>query len=285
MNTKRIEVTEQIQEIATDKIIPFSNSPFKVKDDQEMMELVDSIKRNGIITPIIIRRVCNDQYEVISGHRRLYAMSALGEKMVPAIVRDMADEEAQIALVDSNLLQREHILFSEKAAAYKMRYDAMKRKAGRKNGGQVDHQKGKKTIEILAEEMAESSKQVQRYIKLTELIPQLMKQLDDGILSFTPAEQLAYLDPSDQKKVIEAMEFCCVSPSLSQAIRLKKLGSVGKLSFEKANQILGEIKKGDVERVEFKRETLLQFFPTTYSAERMKQEIIKILKKNKEHEL
>lgn len=261
-------------------LVEFQDSPFKVKMDYEMEELIESISEFGILIPLLVRKIANDKYEIISGHRRFFALSQLEILSVPAIVEsNMSDEDAIICMIDANL-HREKISYSEKAYAYKKKYEAIKRKNGRKKGGQIDHQKGKKTIQIMAENAEESAKKIQRYIKITELIPELLDLLDKGLLSFTPAEQLAYIKKEEQKMFLEAMDYCQVSPSLSQAQRIKKLSNEKKLTIEKMEEILGEVKKGEIQRVEFKNEVLHQFFPKSYTAEMMKKEILELLKKN-----
>ena len=239
--------------------------------------LKDSIKKYGVLNPLIVRPVPDGVYEIISGHRRRYAAQQLGYRKVPVIIRVMNDEEAIIKMVDSNL-QRERISYSEKAFAYKMKNDAMKRTAG-KPCSQIDHNlKGKRTVEIIAEETGESPKQVQRYIALTKLIPELLQQLDDELISFNPAVELAALKEKEQKQLIEAMDYAQSVPSLSQAQRIKKLSKDGKLTLEKMQEILSEIKKGEVTRVTFTNEQLHRYFPNNYTPEMMKREIVAILK-------
>ena len=268
---------EKVIEIEVERLRTFRDHPFKVQDDKEMHLLKESIKQYGVLNPLVVRPVPDGVYEIISGHRRKYAAEQLGYRKVPVIIRVMNDEEAVIKMVDSNL-QRERISYSEKAFAYKMKNDAMKRSAG-KPRGQIDHNlKGKRTVEIIADETGESPKQVQRYITLTNLIPELLQQLDDDLISFNTAVELAALKESEQKELIEAMDYAQSIPSLSQAQRMKKLSKEGKLSLEKMQDILSEIKKGEVTRVTFTNEQLHKYFPNSYTPEMMKREIVEILK-------
>ena len=268
---------EKVIEIEVERLRTFHNHPFKVQDDKEMHLLKESIKQYGVLNPLVVRPVPDGVYEIISGHRRKYAAEQLGYRKVPVIIRVMNDEEAVIKMVDSNL-QRERISYSEKAFAYKMKNDAMKRSAG-KPRSQIDHNlKGKRTVEIIADETGESPKQVQRYITLTNLIPELLQQLDDDLISFNPAVELAALKESEQKELIEAMDYAQSIPSLSQAQRMKKLSKEGKFSLEKMQDILSEIKKGEVTRVTFTNEQLHKYFPNSYTPEMMKREIVEILK-------
>lgn len=204
-----------------------------------MIELQDSIRKYGILNPLIVRPRPEGVYEIISGHRRKFAAEKLGYRKVPVIIRAMKDDEAVVSMVDSNL-QRERISPSEKAFAYKMKYDAIKRKTGRRKCGQVDHHSGKKTLEVIGEEGGDSPKQVQRYIKITELIPELLEKVDDGSMGFTPAVQISYLKKKEQEEMLEAMDFAQCTPSLSQAIRIKKLSTEGKLTVETMEDRLTE---------------------------------------------
>ena len=239
---------EKVVEIEMERLRTFTNHPFKVIGDSQMIELQDK-----------------------------YAAERLGYKKIPVIIRMMQDDEAVVTMVDSNL-QREQITPSEKAYAYKMKYDAIKKKAGRKNCGQVDHNTGKRSIDVIGELCGDSAKQVQRYIKMTELIPALLDKVDDGSMGFTPAVQLSYLKKKEQQEIIDAMEATQCTPSLSQAIRIKKLSEAGKLTESEAEGILGEIKQKEADRVVFKNEQLYRFFPSTYTSEQMRREILEILK-------
>ena len=275
--SNRLFEDEKVIEIEIERLRSFKDHPFKVTDDKEMHLLTDSIKQYGVLNPLIVRPVPDGVYEIISGHRRKYAAQQLGYRKVPVIIRVMNDEEAIIKMVDANL-QRERISYSEKAFAYKMKNDAMKRTA-RRPRSQIDHNlKGKRTVEIIAEETGESPKQVQRYISLTNLIPELLQQLDDELISFNPAVELAALKENEQKELIEAMDYAQSILSLSQAQRMKKLSKEGNLSLEKMQDILSEVKKGEISRVTFTNEQLHRYFPNSYTPEMMKREIVAILK-------
>ena len=215
--------------------------------------------------------------EIISGHRRKAAAEKFGYRKVPVIIRVMSDDEAVINMVDSNL-QRQQITFSEKAFAYKMKNEAMKRTGGRRKSSQSDYPlKGKKTVEIIGEEFGDSAKQVQRYLKLTDLIPELLEKLDNGELSFNPAVELSYLTIEEQKEFIDAMEYTQAVPSISQAQRMKKLSREKKLTGTKMREIMGEIKKGEITRVMFNNEQLYRYFPKSYTPAEMKEEILSML--------
>lgn len=276
-NADQCQADEKVIEIEVERLRSFSNHPFKVQADSQMIELQDSIKKYGILNPLIVRPTPEGVYEIISGHRRKFAAERLGYRKVPVIIRVMQNDEAVVSMVDSNL-QRERISPSEKAFAYKMKYEVIKRKTGRRKCGQVDHHSGKKSIEVIGEECGDSPKQVQRYIKITDLIPELLEKVDDGSMGFTPAVQISYLKKKEQEEMLGAMEFAQCTPSLSQAIRLKKLSSEGKLTVEVMEDILSEIKQKDIDRVIFKNEQLHRFFPTSYTSEQMRREILEILK-------
>ena len=246
---------EKVVEIEMERLRTFTNHPFKVIGDSQMIELQDSIKKYGVLNPLIVRPRKEGYYEIISGHRRKYAAERLGYKKIPVIIRMMQDDEAVVTMVDSNL-----------------------QKAGRKNCGQVDHNTGKRSIDVIGELCGDSAKQVQRYIKMTELIPALLDKVDDGSMGFTPAVQLSYLKKKEQQEIIDAMEATQCTPSLSQAIRIKKLSEAGKLTESEAEGILGEIKQKEADRVVFKNEQLYRFFPSTYTSEQMRREILEILK-------
>ena len=268
---------EKVVENEMERLRAFPNHPFKVIGDSQMIELQDSIKKYGVLNPLIVRPKIEGYYEIISGHRRKYAAEKLGYKKIPVIIRMLQDDEAVVIMVDSNL-QREQITPSEKAYAYKMKYDAIKKKAGRKNCSQVDHNTGKRSIDIIGELCGDSAKQVQRYIKITELIPALLDKVDDGTMGFTPAVQLSYLKKKEQQEIMNAMDSTQCTPSLSQAIRMKKLSESGKLTEAEIEGILGEVKHKETDRVIFKNEQLYRFFPSTYTSEQMRREILEILK-------
>ena len=269
---------EKIIQIEIERLSTFRNHPFKVQEDDDMKMLMESIEKYGILNPLIVRPLKEGVYEIVSGHRRRYAAEKLGYRKVPVIIRVMRDEESVIAMVDANL-QRERISFSEKAFAYKMKNDAMKRVRGRKKRGQVDDNLlGKRTIEIIAEESGESYKQIQRYIKITALHPKLLEMLDQGDISFNPAVEISNLKMKEQEKFIEAMDYAQSVPSLSQAQRIKEISKNGTLTLEKMQDILSEIKKGEITRVTFTNEQLHRYFPDNYTPQMMKREIIAILK-------
>ena len=270
---------EKVVEIEIERLRDFKNHPFKVQADSQMKELQESIKKYGILNPLIVRPRPEGFYEIISGHRRKYAAQQLKYTKVPVIIRYMIEEDAIISMVDANL-QRERISPSEKAFAYKMKYDVLKRKAGRRKCSQVDYLTGKKSVEVISEECGDSPKQVQRYLKLTKLIPELLEKVDDGTMGFTIAVELASLTEKNQKTVLEAMESTLGTPNLSQAIRIKKLQEDGRFSQEKIEEFLSEIKQKDVDRVVFKNEQLYRYFPSYYTAEQMKREILTLLKIN-----
>ena len=273
-----VNAGEKVMEMDIDRLHDFRNHPFKITADISMVELQESIEKYGILNPLIVRPVLEGYYEIISGHRRKFAAKQLGYKKVPVIIRVMKEDEAVVAMVDSNL-QREYISPSEKAFAYKMKYDVMKRPAGGGKRGQIDHRpKGKRTIELLAEEYGESPKQVQRYLKITELIPELLEKLDDGLIAFSPAVELAFLKEEEQRWFLEAMDYAQAQPSLSQAGRIKQLSFAGKLTQQDMKDILCEVKREDVTRVVFKTELLRKYFPKNYTTEMMRKEILDILK-------
>ena len=269
---------EKIISIEIERLKDFKDHPFRVRSDRDMQKLLASIKQYGILSPLIVRPIPEGVYEIISGHRRKYAAQQLGYRKVPVIIRAMKDDEAVISMIDANL-QREQIRPSEKAFAYKMKYDAIKRRSGRRKKDAIDyHFKGKRSVNVISEEMGDSPKQVQRYLKLTELIPEMLEMLDDEMISFSPAFEIAFLKDKEQKDLIEAMNYTQAMPSLSQAQRIKKLSQEGTLTKEKMQDILSETKKGIIDRVTFKNEQLYRFFPRNYSATQMKREILEILK-------
>ena len=270
---------EKVQKIPISELVPFMNHPFKVVDDEAMLRTTESIAQFGVLTPLIARPLEDGGYEIISGHRRAHAAEAAGLTEVPVIVRDMDDDAATVLMVDSNL-QREQILPSERAFAYKMKMEAIGRQGERTDltCGQVGHKSpGIKTREILADQTGDSARNVQRFIRLTNLIPELLDMVDQKQISFNPAVELSYLTSEEQQHVIEAMDFTQAAPSLSQAQRLKKLSQEGGCTLEAMQEILGEVKKGDLERVAFKSEQLRKYFPKSYSPKQMQDTIIKLL--------
>ena len=270
---------ETVVMLDPNKISDFPNHPFRIEDNEEMEKMIESIRQIGVKLPVLVRPKKDGTYEMVSGHRRNFAAKKVGLNEIPAIIREMTDEEAIVIMVDSNI-QREKILISEKAFAYKMKYEAIKRKAGRRKCGQVDHNLGKKSIELIGEECGDSPKQVQRYIKITELIPEMLEKVDDGSMGFTPAVQLSFLKKKEQKEMLDAMEFAQCTPSLSQALRIKKLSADGKLTVRDMEDILSEIKQKEIDREVFKTEQLHRFFPVSYTAEQMRREILEMLKLN-----
>ena len=268
---------ERIQSISILDLVPFENHPFKVVDDEAMLRTTESIAQYGVLTPIIARPLEDGGYEIISGHRRVHAAEAAGLDEVPVIVRDMTDDEATVLMVDSNL-QRESILPRERAFAYKMKLEAMKRQAGRpskENVSQVGTQK--RSDQQMAEEIGESRNQIQRFIRLTNLIPDLLEMVDQKQISFNPAVELSYLKPEEQEIFMEAMDLAQTAPSLSQAQRMKKLSQEGGFTLDAVREIMTEVKKGDLERVTFRNETLRKYFPKSYSTQQMQDTIIKLL--------
>ena len=268
---------ERIQSISILDLVPFENHPFKVVDDEAMLRTTESIAQYGVLTPIIARPLEDGGYEIISGHRRVHAAEAAGLDEVPVIVRDMTDDEATVLMVDSNL-QRESILPSERAFAYKMKLEAMKRQAGRpskENMSQVGTQK--RSDQQMAEEIGESRNQIQRFIRLTNLIPDLLEMVDQKQISFNPAVELSYLKPEEEEIFMEAMDLAQTAPSLSQAQRMKKLSQEGGFTLDAVREIMTEVKKGDLERVTFRNETLRKYFPKSYSTQQMQDTIIKLL--------
>ena len=284
MNTgseKQRDRDEKVVEIEIERLHDFKNHLFKVQADSQMNELRDSISKYGILNPLIVRPRPEGFYEVISGHRRKYAAMELKYTKVPVIIRYMLDEEAIISMVDSNL-QRERILPSEKAVAYKMKYEVLRRKAGRRKCSQVDYTTGKKSIEIIGEETGDSPKQIQRYLKLNDLIPELLDKVDDETMGFTIGVELAHLSKKNQEIVLEAMENTLATPNLSQAIRIKKMQEEEKISVNSVEAIITEVKQKGITRVVFKNEQLYRYFPSYYTAEQMRREILTLLKINME---
>ena len=274
----------KIQDIELSKLFPFAHHPFKVLDDDKMVEIKESIAKYGVLVPIIARTKTDGNYEIIAGHRRKRACELLELRTIPTIVRDLDDEESTIVMVDSNI-QRENLLFSEKAFAYKMKLDAIKRKAGRpkNNGDQVGYNlEGKKSIEVLAEQSGESRNQVQRYIRLTELISDLLELTDERKLAFNTAVELSYLSYQEQEILLFKIEELEVIPSMAQATKLKKYSSEGGLNAALIDAILSETVNKPV-TVTLKSEKLTKYFPQSYSKEQMEEVITSLLEKWVEH--
>ena len=272
------EQREQVQQIPIDALHPFINHPFKVLDDEAMTRTVESIAQYGVLAPLIARpRPDGDGYEIISGHRRQYAAKLAGLDTLPVIVRQMSDDAAVILMVDSNL-QREHILPSERALAYKMKLEAIKNQGARSDltSGQIV-QKSKLSIERVAEDAGEGYKTVQRFIRLTNLVPELLDMVDEKKIAFNPAVELSYLDEAQQRDFLEAMNDTQNAPSLSQAQRLKKLAQEGHFSYDVAFAVMGEEKKDELDKVVIKNDTLRKYFPRSYTPKQMEDTIIKLL--------
>lgn len=271
---------ERVQNIRIDELVPFKDHPFKVVDDEAMLRTTESIAQYGVLTPLIARPMEEGGYEIISGHRRAHAAELAGLTEAPVLVRQMDDAAATVLMVDSNL-QRESILPSERAFAYKMKLEAMKRQGVRTDLQEkgTSAQLGRKleTADLIGQDTGDSRNQVRRYICLTNLIPELLDMVDQKQISFNPAVELSYLTPEEQQHVIEAMDFTQAAPSLSQVQRLKKLSQEGGCTLEAMQDILGEVKKGDLERVAFKSEQLRKYFPQSYSPKQMQDTIIRLL--------
>ena len=271
---------ERVQKIPISELVPFTDHPFKVVDDEAMLRTTESIAQYGVLTPLIARPLEDGTYEIISGHRRVHAAQAAGLTEVPVIVRDMDDDAATVLMVDSNL-QREHILPSERAFAYKMKMEAIKHQGERTDlqleGTSSQVETKLRSDEKMADEMGQSRAQIQRYIRLTYLIPELLDLVDEKKISFNPAVELSYLKPTEQEMFLSVMEWSQNAPSLSQAQRLKKLSQDGKLTPDTMREIMNEVKKGDLERVTFRNETLRKYFPRSYTAQQMQDQIIKLL--------
>ncbi len=271
------EQREQVQQIPIDELHPFTNHPFKVLDDEAMTRTVESIAQYGVLAPLIARPRPDGGYEIISGHRRQYAAKLAGLDTLPVIVRNMDDDAAVILMVDSNL-QREHILPSERALAYKMKLDAMRRTSGRPSKENPRQLVGNfETADVIGKESGESGRQVQRFIRLTNLIPELLDMVDEKKISFNPAVELSYLDESQQRDFLEAMEDTQNAPSLSQAQQLKKMAQQGEFSYEKAFDVMGQEKKSEKDTVTIKNETLRKYFPRSYTPKQMEEKIIQLL--------
>lgn len=262
----------QADYLPTQKLHPFEGHPFKVIDNEEMDQLVFSILTRGLLTPLVVRPLDNGEYEVISGHRRLYACQKAGIDTVPALIYNLDRDEAAIALVDSNL-HREHILPSEKAFAYKLKMDAISHQG-------TSCQVGTKlrSDESIAEQSGESARQVQRYIRLTELEPELLKLVDENKIALTPAVELSYLKPEEQRYLLEIISSEDCTPSLSQAVNMKKMSQMGVLSTNLIDHIMGEPKANQKEKISFKMEDIRKFFPRGYDAVKIQETIIKLLK-------
>ena len=271
------EQREQVQQIPIDDLHPFTNHPFKVLDDEAMTRTVESITQYGVLSPLIARpRPDGDGYEIISGHRRQYAAKLAGLDTLPVIVRQMSDDAAVILMVDSNL-QREHILPSERAFAYKMKLEAIKNQGARSDLTSRQVVGKLEAADLVGKGNEESGRQVQRFIRLTNLIPELLDMVDEKKIAFNPAVELSYLDTNQQRDFLEAMQDTQNAPSLSQAQRLKKLAQEGHFSYDVAFAVMGEEKKDELDKVVIKNDTLRKYFPRSYTPKQMEDTIIKLL--------
>ena len=272
---------EKRTEMPLSDLHPFEGHPFKVLDDELMEQTVESIKQIGVVSPLIVRPDPKGGFEILSGHRRLHAAQLAGLETVPVIVKEMDDDAAIIFMVDSNL-QRENILPSERAFSYKMKLEAMKHQGER--GDLTSGQVGQKSVgtvsrDIVAEQAGDSSRNVQRFIRLTNLIPEILDMVDEKKIAFNPAVELSYLKPSEQKEFLEAMDYAQASPSLSQAQRLKKLSQEGGCTLDAMCEVMNEIKKDELDHVTIKNEVLRKYFPKSYTPKQMQDTIIRLLEK------
>lgn len=275
-----VKKSERIQEIPLSDLHPFKNHPFRVVDDEAMQRTVESVAQFGVLAPALARPRPEGGYELVAGHRRMRASELAGLETMPVIVRQMDDDTATIAMVDSNL-QRETLLPSERAFAYKMKMDAMARRAGRpskENSGQVGRDfQGKESREIIAEQTGESARQVQRFINLTNLIPELLDMVDRKEIAFNPAVELSFLKKEEQQGFLEAMDYGQSTPSLSQAQRIKKLSQAGMCTQEAMNTIMNEEKKSELDTITLKNDVLRKYFPRSYTPKQMQDTIIRLL--------
>lgn len=275
-----VKKSERVQEIPLSELHPFKNHPFRVVDDEAMQRTVESVAQFGVLAPALARPRPEGGYELVAGHRRMRASELAGLETMPVIVRQMDDDTATIAMVDSNL-QRETLLPSERAFAYKMKMEAMARRAGRpskENSGQVGRDfQGKESREIIAEQTGESARQVQRFINLTNLIPELLDMVDRKEIAFNPAVELSFLKKEEQQCFLEAMDYGQSTPSLSQAQRIKKLSQAGMCTQEAMNTIMNEEKKSELDTVTLKNDVLRKYFPRSYTPKQMQDTIIRLL--------
>ena len=270
---------EQVQQIPIGELLPFKNHPFKVLDDESMQRTVESVEQYGVLSPLIARPRPEGGYEIISGHRRQHAAQLAGLDTLPVIVRNMDDDAAVLLMVDSNL-QRENILPSERAFAYKMKLEAIKNQGARSDltCGQIGRKlNGAKARDIVADESGDNARNVQRFIRLTNLVPELLDMVDEKKIAFNPAVELSYLDESQQRDFLEAMNDTQNAPSLSQAQRLKRLAQEGHFSYDVAFAVMGEEKKDELDKVVIKNDTLRKYFPRSYTPKQMEDTIIKLL--------
>ena len=275
--SRQDEQLEKIQEIPLSELHPFKDHPFKVKDDDAMIETADSIKKYGVLVPAIARPLPDGGYELVAGHRRRRASELAGKETMPVIVRDLDDDAATIIMVDSNL-QRENLLPSERAFAYKMKLEAIKHQGARTDLTSVQVEQKLSARDQVAKEAGERSGiQVMRYVRLTELIPELLDMVDEKKIAFNPAYELSFLKPDEQQMLVETMDYEQATPSLSQAQRMKKFSQDGKLSEDVMLAIMSEEKKGDLDKVTLSSDTLRKYFPKSYTPAKMQETIIKLL--------
>ena len=275
--SRQNEQLEKIQEIPLSELHPFKDHPFKVKDDDAMIETADSIKKYGVLVPAIARPLPDGGYELVAGHRRRRASELVGKETMPVIVRDLDDDAATIIMVDSNL-QRENLLPSERAFAYKMKLEAIKHQGARTDLTSVQVEQKLSARDQVAKEAGERSGiQVMRYVRLTELIPELLDMVDEKKIAFNPAYELSFLKPDEQQMLVETMDYEQATPSLSQAQRMKKFSQEGKLSEDVMLAIMSEEKKGDLDKVTLSSDTLRKYFPKSYTPAKMQETIIKLL--------
>ena len=267
---------EQVQQIPIEELFPFKEHPFKVLDDEAMQRMVESVAQYGVLAPLIARPRPEGGYEIISGHRRQHAAELAGLDTLPVIVREMTDDAAVILMVDSNL-QRENILPSERAFAYKMKLEALKNQGARSDLASSQVGMKLQALDIVGQEAGESRNQIQRFIRLTNLIPELLDMVDEKKISFNPAVELSYLDEAQQRDFLQAMDETQNAPSLSQAQRMKKLAQEEKFTYEAAFAIMGEAKKDELDKVVIKNDTLKKYFPRSYTPRQMEDVIIKLL--------
>ena len=273
----RQETGEHVIMLPLDAIHPFKNHPFRIVDDEEMQKTAESIREYGVLVPAIVRPLENGEYEMISGHRRRYASMLAGKETMPVIVREMDDDTATILMVDSNL-QREHILPSERAKAYQMKMEALRHQGQRTDltlGQNVP--KFKRTTEEIADGIGQSYKQIQRFIRLNNLIPEIMDMVDEKKIAFNPAVELSYLKPEEQREFLEAMDYAQTTPSVSQAQRIKKLSQQGQSSLEAMCEVMDEVKKPPDDKLVIKSDVLRKYFPKSYTPQQMEAVIMKLL--------
>ena len=275
-NSRAASNQERVQEIPLSELHPFEGHPFKVLDDDEMQKTVESVRDFGVLTPAIARPDPDGGYEIISGHRRHRASELAGKETMPVIVREMDDDAAIILMVDANL-QRETILPSERAYAYKMKLDALKHQGARSDLTSTQVGRKLETAEIIAQEAGDSKNQVRRFIRLTELIPELLDMVDTGQIKFNPAVELSYLAHEEQKDFLEAMDYAQAAPSLSQAQRIKKLAQDGNCTLDAMCEIMNEMKKDELDKVTLKTSVLRKYFPKSYTNKQMEDKIIQLL--------